>query len=71
MVIGLILIALHIVSSDYVKSKLNLLHTLVHTEYPFMTIVNDEINCLIKSFQSSLKNDRLIKTNWINRLNQQ
>ena len=52
---------LHIVSSDDVKSKLNLLHSLVGAEYPFMTIINDEVDCLIKSFQSALKDNKLWK----------
>jgi len=57
-----ILIVLHIISSDYVESKLNLLHTLVGAEYSFMTVIYNEVDCLVKSFQSSLQQKQLLKT---------
>lgn len=44
----------HVVSSDDVKSQNHLLHPLVGAEHTLMTLIQDQVDGLVKAFQSAL-----------------
>ena len=46
---------LHIISSNDMKTKLHLFNPLIRAEHSLMTIIDDQVNGLIKSLQCTLK----------------
>ena len=46
---------LHIVTSDYVQAKRDLFYSCVCRKHSLMAVIENQINCLIESLQSSLK----------------
>lgn len=44
----------HVVSSDDVKSQNHLLHALTGAEHTLVTLIQDQVDGLIKAFQSAL-----------------
>jgi len=53
---GLCLFNLHIVSSNNMQPQHNLLNALVGAVHTFMAFIQYQINCLVKTFQCTLKN---------------